>query len=319
MTTGRTRQLHSDTPKWVSSHQTNMLHEDFHNSVVPYRQDAEGYRLSAKGIAAHLIDGALTIGNYSWRLEGFIRAVATRLLTHHEVWLEVRFNKDIRGHAPFAVMEIDGIKRPEIGRLIQEQQSIGNPSNWAQGKSNRDRHFEAEEIVHVTLPETYPSQLLTQVVCDLAEVGVPVPPAWVMDNMYSQRGDVPHYDVGQAMRTERLRIAQAALPIGWTAREIFHQQSRQLGDYYYHWRELRFLHFLSSMRTRGEEALRQVLTVAGARCGFTATVTAHGIHTAHEVEALIPQFEAGEIPFSQVSKIIHEVDDGSSAEQRRVV
>ena len=319
MTTGRTRQLHSDTPKWVSSHQTNMLHEDFHNSVVPYRQDAEGYRLSTKGIAAHLIDEALTMGHHAWRLEGFVSAVATRLLTHHEVWLEVKFDEDSRGRAPFAVMEIDGIKRPEIGGLIQEQQSIGNPSNRAQGKSNRDRHFEAEEIVHVTLPETYPSQLLTQVVCDLAEVGVPVPPAWVMDNMYSQRGDVPHYDVGQAMRTERLRIAQAALPIGWTAREIFHQQSRQLGDYYYHWRELRFLHFLSSMRTRGEEALRQVLTVAGARCGFTATVTAHGIHTPHEVEALIPQFEAGEIPFSQVSKIIHEVDDGSSAEQRRVV
>ena len=86
-----------------------------------------------------------------------------------------------------------------------------------------------------------------------------------MEKMTGQRRNAPAFDSGEATRTQRLRIAQATLPIGWTAREIYYGENRHLGDYYYYWRELRFLHFRSSIRERAEKALQQVLTFAGER------------------------------------------------------
>ena len=106
----------------------------------------------------------------------------------------------------------------------------------------------------------------------------------------------------ESFRTERLRVAQVALPIGWTARAIFSKDSL-FTEYFYYWRELRFLHFGTSMRKRAEEALCQVLDIAGTRCGFEASVTSSGIYAPTEVENLIKRFEEGDIRFSEL--ILH--------------
>ena len=127
-----------------------------------------------------------------------------------------------------------------------------------------------------------------------------------MEQITGQRRNAPAFDSGEASRTARLRVAQAALPIGYTARENYYGGNRCLGEYYYYWRELRFLHFRSSMRERAEQALRQVLTVAGAKCGFDAHVTARGMYTPVEVEGIIEKYEAGDIPFSAVTDLIFE-------------
>ena len=124
--------------------------------------------------------------------------------------------------------------------------------------------------------------------------------------MTRQRSSVPAFDPGEASRARRLRILQATLPIGWAAREVYYGESRHLGDYYYFWRELRFLHFKSSMRERAEKALQQVLTFAGERRGFEAHVTARGLYTPAEVGAIIKKYEAGDIPFSEATDIIFE-------------
>ena len=89
-----------------------------------------------------------------------------------------------------------------------------------------------------------------------------------------------------------------------------------MGEYYYHWRGLRFLHFRSSLRERAEKALLQVLTVAGAKCGFEARVTACGLYTPVEVEEIIKEYEAGDIPFCAVIGIIFESANSAQTRDR---
>ena len=178
--------------------------------------------------------------------------------------------------------------------------------------------LDPKRMVQVSLPNQYPSQLLTKVIKDLIEVDATfsLMPSWVEEQMSGQRRDIPRYDFNEASRTERLRIAQAALPIGWSAREILYANYRHLGEYYINWRELKFLHFRASMREQAEGALHQVLTIAGAKCGFEASAKAYGLFIPTEVETIIHKYEAGEIPFSQLAAIIYERSDNPFAKER---
>ena len=157
-----------------------------------------------------------------------------------------------------------------------------------------------ERMVHVRLPNQYSNSLLEAIVKDLVEIdsNYSLATAWFMEQTTGQRTDAPTFDVGEAARVRRLRILQTTLPIGWTAGEIYYGENRHLSDYYCYWRELRFLHFRSSMRERAEKALKQVLTVAGEECGFEAHVTARGLYTPTEVEEVINGYEAGHTFFS---------------------
>ena len=140
-----------------------------------------------------------------------------------------------------------------------------------------------------------------------------------MEQWTGSRSGAPPYDAAEASRTRQLRLAQAALPIGWTARELYLGEHRAVSEYYHYLRELRFLHFLASLRSCAEDALRQVLTLAGERCGFKASVTALGVHTPDEVEVLIQKFEAGALPFSAVNDIIFEIGEDSQSQERTVL
>ena len=323
MTGRRSRWFPSDAePKgWISSTETHLLFQDFHNHIVPYRHGPDAYELSTEGIPAHQLAAALSLGDHTWGLDDFLRAVASRLLTHHEVWFEVAFDDENRNCTPFQVYEVDGVTRTKEGNLIQELPSLDEFPDWEPGDDEWPSQVEldANRMVEVLLPDAYPSQLLMQVVCDLAEVDTNMIPARVIEQLTGQRQDAPAFDASEAYRTERLRILQAALPIGWTAREIFLDSSRQVSDYYHYWRELRFLHFRAAMRACAEEALRQVLTLASERCGFAASVTAHGLYSPHEVQGLIRKFEAGEFAFSEMHDLIFEKLNNTRSEQRRVL
>ena len=320
MTGRRSRWFSSESKLWVSSLQTRLLYEDFHNKVVPYRHHPEPYELFTEGVSGHQVDESLSLGD-AWQLDGFLRAVASRLLTHHEVWLEVAFENESRDQTPFGVSEVDGVRRTETGTLIQELPSRDELPDWHRGGDDWELEVEldAGRMVYVSLPDAYSSQLLMQVVRDLAEVDPSVTPDWAMERWAGQRQDSPRFDVSEAIRMQRLRIAHAALPIGWTARETFFGPNSQSSDYYHYWRELRFLHFLSSMRVQAEEALRQVLGLAGRRCGFVASVIAHGVYTPDEVQGFIRKFEAGELAFSAVNELIFENVKDAEPEGRRVV
>lgn len=298
--------------------ESDLLHQDFDIRVIPYRNSPGAYALSAEGVPSHRVEASLALGNQAWRLEGFLRAVASSLLRNHEVWLEVTFDS---ADTPFSVFGVDGVRQTNTGSLVQDMPSRDEYREWF-GRDDEwepEVELEADRMVHILLPDGYSSQLPRQVVSDLAEIDSNLTPAWVMDQLVGQRRDAPPFDVSEASRTRQLRIAQAALPIGWTAREALLGSSRQVSDYYHSWRELRFLHFCSSMRERAEEALRQVLTLAGEECGFAASVLANGIHTPDEVKGFTRKFEAGELSFSEVRDIISEQGNGEQSERRRVL
>ena len=306
--TGRNSvRLPHDPGVWRHSTQTYLLLQDFDNHVVPYRNDGDAYELSVEGISSRLVKEALSLGSGRGGVASFISEVAVTLLTESEACLEVVFNPDVGDRLPFRALLARGVKRTATGKLIQ-----GEPQRQPERIEPDNKR-----LFHVGLPDKYPSRLLAKICEDLAEVDSSHnPPPWVMEHMTGQRMNAPAFDSGEAMRTERLRIAQATLPIGWTAREIYYREYRHLGDYYYYWRELRFLLFRSSMRERAEEALQQVLTVAGAKCSFEASVTARGLYTPDEVEEVIKKYEAGDISLSAVNDIIFERPSGAQSRER---
>ena len=75
-----------------------------------------------------------------------------------------------------------------------------------------------------------------------------------MKSWADPRGPQPSFDLEEHVTKKELSVFQTALPVGWTARELY-SRSRLTSDYYYFMRELRFLHYLVSMREMAIEAL----------------------------------------------------------------
>lgn len=263
-------------------------------------------------------------------VDDLVRRTALRLFADHEAWLEVAFGyegerdgvpPDFRG-AGFRLFEADGVRRTAAGALVQDVLAPDDlpPGYRHEGDWEPEAALDAERMVQASLPGEYPVATLARVFGDLAAIGVEGEPDWLMQRMVDPTTGVAAIDAGEFRRTQRLGIIQATSPIGWTARDAFYGAYGQLGEYYRLWRELKFLHFIASMRASAEEALRRVLALAGARCGFSASVTAYGVRTPHEVEEIMRGFEAGEIPLSEARRIAYErLGDGEQPMLRQVV
>ena len=318
MTKRRSRPFRSNPEMWVPSTEGHFFYQDFRTHIVPYRHRPKAYQLSAEGVPSHRVEQSLLPHKNGRSVSDFIREVALSLLTRHEVWLEVSFDDANGDHSPFSVFEVHGVRQTASGTLIQYLPSREELPPWSSEKETWEREVELDlhQMIHVLLPDAYPSKVLVKVMHDLAAINPEPLPDFVMQLYSGQRSNIPAFDVNEAARTRRLRTIQAARPVGWTAREIFLWPNSVVSDFYRNLGELRFLHFCSSMRERAEEALLKVLTLAGDRCNFTTSVTANGIHTPKEVEGLIGKFEAGELSFFAVNDIIFEnVKDAQSVQR----
>ncbi len=305
---------------WIDSGQTHLLYQDFDARVVPYRHDPDAYALSTEGALSYEVEEALSLRD-ARGVDGFLRAVAARLLTNHEAWLEVSFEDERREPTPFTVTEVDGVQRTERGGLVQKLPTSHELPEWYRDKGEWGvvLDLDPDRMVHARLPDAYPSEVLERVITDLAAIELGLTPSWVVDQWVESKSDTPPYDAAEAFRTRQLRLAQAALPIGWTARELYFGQHRAVSDHYHYLRELRFLHFLASLRACAEDALRLALKIAGDKCGFTASVTAFGVHTPDEVEVSIREFDAGALPFSAVNNVLYGAVTGSPPLEKRIV
>ena len=122
--------------------------------------------------------------------------------------------------------------------------------------------------------------------------------------MTGQYPGAPRFDHAEAYLNREATNTGGSVAHWWTrSRSISITVSQVMSYYYYLLRELRFLHFVASMRERAEVGLVQVLQIAGERCGFSATVTAHGVITPAEVCGAIDAFESGSLSFAEVREI----------------
>ncbi len=265
MTDRRSRWFPSRSSPWPDSLETRLLYQDFHTGLVPYRHDPEPYSVTADGVSPWVVEDSLTLGEHGHRLDGFVSSVACRLLTHHEVWLEVAFDAEPSGRSArrdtaFRVFEVDGVGRGMGGASLVQQlptlEDLPQPV-WGEyeqpGDWGKQILLDRDRMVQVSLPAVYPSDLLSRVVSDLSTLDPNVTPRWVTDSWVGQNPGAPRFDLTEVIRTHKLRVAQAALPIGWTGRESYHASPRTVSDFYHYSRELRFLHFKAALRAKAEE------------------------------------------------------------------
>ena len=306
---------------WIETRETDLLDQDFNTRIVPYRDKPEPYTITSEGMKWYKVNESLGLVSSRSGVREFIRVIASRLLVSHEAWLEVSYNGHSTNSAPFTVDLVDGVTQTATGGLVQRLPDKSEvPQLYTDIKWETEVELDPTRMIHVSLPGDYPSKLLSKVIRSLTEIREDVVPKWVEERMFGQDIQGTQFDIREFNRTKQLRIAQVALPIGWTARQIYFSPNQQVGTPYFHyWRELKFLHFLSSMRERAEEALRRALTIAGESCGFTASVTTNALYAPSEVEDIIRRFEQGEIPISEVSNIILEENKDAEKRSRRVV
>ena len=304
---------------WSDTTETYMLHDDFHNHIVPHRSRGNTYRLLSDYVPLQSLIDAFTPENRRRNLDGWIQRIATRLLMDHEVWLEIVFEGP-KGETPFAVFPVNGQIDRLRGTTVQKLPKRDDLPDWYPVTADwpQEVELDSERMVHVVLPDEYPSHVLTEVVMGLAEIGGALVPSWYLGGLSGVRNDVPLVNTNEVMRTRQLRVAQVALPIGWTGREVY-GSNRPLNEYFRLWRELWFLHFRSAMRSCAEQALEQVLGIVANNIGIVASVVAFGTHTPNDVEQLIQKFEEGNLSFSQARDMIYERTGDDDSAPRRVV
>lgn len=319
----RSRWLPGSTDTPAMSFYGHMLEDDVHGQVVPHRTSRDTYVLTADGIQSREVERALSLDGHGSGADDVIRHIASRLLTQNEMWLEVWFTGDADLSSKFGVCQAHGVVRRHDGRLVQTLPAASDLPDWVtdDGKWGSDVELDDTRMIRVLPPAAYPAAVLRGVVRDLAEIRVPVMPNWALAQIDGSRRDAPVFDVAEANRTERLAVAQITRPIGWSAREwIFGGgTSRTMSEYYRRWRDLHFLHFLASLRERAEDALRRVLTLAGDRCGFVASVMVNDVCTPDEVSEIIRRFESGDLPVKVVDDIVLQQAGAAGVGQRQVV
>lgn len=323
MSERRSRWLPPSTDALAAPHYGRMLEEDVHNQVMPYQTSPDTYVLDADGAQSHEVGGALSLDGHGSGVDDFVRDIASCLLTQPEVWLEVWFTGSADLSSKFGVCQVHGVVRKHDGRLVQELPAASDLPDWVtdDGTWGSDVELDGARMIQVRPPTAYPAAILREVMLGLAEIRMPIMPDWALAPIDGSRRDAPFFDAGEANRTERLAVAQITRPIGWSAREwIFGGgTSRTMSEFYRRWRDLHFLHFLASLREQAEDALRKVLTLAGDRCDFVASVVTNDVCTPDEVSEIIRRFENGALPVKAIDDIIMQRPGAAGVGQRQVV
>ena len=317
----RSRLIPPLTDKWVDSANTHMLLQDFDSRTLPRGGEIEPYVLIAHEIDGSVVERSLTQGLRRTGVGKFVRSVATQLLVKQDVWFEITFGDPKNDEAPFGVWEVNGVFRDSSGRILQKIPHRSEIPDWFDvgDEYGSEIELDSEFMVTAAMPDAYRGDNLSRIVQELAKIPLNPMPNWVIDGIANPNVATRAFGPSEVLRVSRLHELHVAAPIGWPVREGLYGPGRQINEFYLNLRELRFLHFVASMREQAEGALREVLEIAGRRCGFEATVMAHGMYTPDEVSDFIRQLEAGELPFSTLTDIIFRRGEIAESFNRRVV
>ena len=321
MTSRLSRWVPNASPAMVPGAYTNMLREDISKGVVPYGHQGQVYRLSGNSNPRHQLLAALELSGGYGGIDDFVRTVAILLVDSHRVWIEVFAQDGPKGDVPFGVAPVSNVRLGPGRRILQQLPPKEALPEWVTPDDQWGSAIELDRdrVVRVELPNKYSSKDLNTVERDLAAVPLMTTPGWSMEQVSGQNSGGPVFDFKEAARTDRLAALQAALPIGWPAREVLMSSDRNINEYYRYLRGLRFLHFLASLRVEAEAALRDVLMIARDLCDISAEVTSYDLCTPADISEYIRQFEAGELSFSKVRDIVFQRPGFAKDAQRRIV
>ena len=308
---------------WVGALRPSLLLRDFNTLVVPYGHNREKYKIATTGVKAVQIKNLLHLWGNGKGPESFIRDVSSSLLTDYEVWLEVGFEPQKKGSAPFEVQQVWGVKKRKDNTLLQEIPSVAEqPQNGQRGTNTDTTQIELnpETMIQVTLPREYPASQLKSIRDNLVEIDVAfkAPPDWTRQQITGEKTGYPTYNFSEANSIEKLRIAEVTQPIGWISADVAGTNTDLFSEYYLLWRRLRFLHFRASLRRCAEKALRKVLSIAENKCNFEVNVTCQGLYSPNEVEEIIREYEYGRVSLPQATEIVFEASRERESKERTV-
>ena len=326
MTSTHSRRILAKTVSWVDSLDSGMLFEDFTNLAVPYLINNQAYSLTSKGIDPYEIERALSFDFDGSGVDGFIRGVATRLLTNRELWLEVIVGTEANpreaiDEGNFYVWEVVGAKKTEDGRIFQQPLDKGSQPDWFEAESNWTDPLvlNPDRIVHVSLPNRYSRRTLNRVIDELAEIPSTSTPDWTMGKITGTNPSAPDVDVTEIRRISALRVLQITQPIGWPARQRLLAPHQDINPYYLARRELQFLHFIASMRERAEKALVEILQILSGIFMFSAGVTTTGVPTPNDMCGFLRNLETGHLSYSEINDITYPRGDAAHLGHRTLV
>lgn len=314
-------------PSGIESH---LLYQDVSNAAVPYRsgrQDA--YRLIVDPVDLKwAIDESLALSSKGRGTDTFIRDLIRQLFADHEVWIEVATDLEPGGRSlggrrqrVFEVAIVHSLHvDPETGRktqILPQPSEIDALYSIDYGGLSEVDLTDAH-LVKVELPPAYPADCLDGVLTGLTRIPEKLTPDWLDRSWLGLEPDAPAFDVGEHIRLRDLQKLQATAPIGWTAKDLY-KSERRLNEYAYYERELRFLHFRTSLRMQAESGLVAVLQEASAALDFSVELYADGLVTPEQVDRKLDEFRAGNLPFAQVHDWLFEQGTVLGMEARRLL
>lgn len=317
-------------PDGLNAH---MLFNDVSNTVVPYRTDRnDAYRLASEPPEQLLaLEESLSLSDQGRGADDFIREVARRLFVDHEVWIELAVDADRSPEPRRRGMRHERLFEVAIVHRLVEDSASGKRRQILPTPDEIPFHYSVDyggvaevdmsgaQLIHVVLPSCYSGDELDEMFRQLEAIPEKITPDWVYTKWMGMDANAPTFNVQEHIRLRDLVTLQATRVIGWTARQIFMGESRVLNDYARYERELRFLHFRTSLRAQAEDALVRVIRDAGAVLGLHIEAYANGVLTSQQVEDAIERFQAGTLPFSEVNDWVLEKGDIEQMEPRRLL
>ena len=322
MTARRSRPIPPSLNTWHEYPQLSMLREDFGARIVPFQRRHQGaYLVEVDGVASSRVERSLATLEGGPGVDGFVRAVGDRLLTVGEIWIEVVTEDDDADRMPFRLFEVNDVRQDASGVLFQELPAKAElPVGFEADSTWSDPlPLDSEALVHAVLPSEYPKELLSPIVSGLSEIPFHMSPDWTVETTEHRPPKDAPYDFEEARRIARQHILQVARPIGWPAREMHLTDRRVVSEYYLILRELRFLHFLASVRASAEAALIDVLALVEQKLGMSASVTARNVYTSEDVSQIVSRFKAGGVPLTAMTDILLQETQVSKEGARRLL
>ena len=273
------------------SYYSHMFAEDVSQHLFPFDGHVNHkavFQLSPpNGDAARIIEAAFTRDDHGGHrqtlspiLSEFGNRAAHRVVLSGSETFEVVPNVDRYAAADsFLVVRVNGTQSVAgaVWQLIPKNALVGAHGDTARPLNRRLVRLPKDRVIQMKLPREFrriPGGLRA-----LHYMGKAVPSFVIQNYKPDGTGRVP-YDLEEMKGFEQRAVAAIMRSTGWDGRWAFQDA---VTGYYTMRRFLRFEEFKIELREMVVDTINRILTVAGARLGFTSVVRLHHLPTRQQI------------------------------------